>query len=123
MVRSVDAGLSQVHPSMEEASLNLGAGHTKTLVKITLPLIASSVIAGAILVFSFAMLEVSDSLILAMKQNFYPITKAIYALVNRIQDGFPLASALGVFIMILLAASMLFAGKILGRKMGELFRM
>jgi iron(III) transport system permease protein len=123
MVRSVDAGLSQVHPSMEEASFNLGAGHTKTLTRITLPLIASSVIAGAILVFSFAMLEVSDSLILAMKENFYPITKAIYALVNRIQDGFPLASALGVFIMILLAASMLVAGKILGKKMGELFRM
>ena len=123
MVRAVDAGLSQVHPSMEEASLNLGAGHTATLTKITLPLIASSVIAGAILVFSFAMLEVSDSLILAMKENYYPITKAIYALVNRIRDGFPLASTLGVFIMILLAASMLIAGKILGKKMGELFRM
>jgi iron(III) transport system permease protein len=123
MVRSVDAGLKQVDPAMEEASLNLGASHTKTLWRITLPMVSSNVIAGGILVFSFAMLEVSDSLILAMQENYYPLTKAIFALVSRITDGFPLASALGVFAMILLAGSMLVAGKILGRKMGELFRM
>jgi iron(III) transport system permease protein len=58
-----------------------------------------------------------------MKEPYYPVTKAIYALVNRIADGYPLASALGVFAMLLLGGSLVFAGKVLGKKMGELFRM
>ena len=78
-------------------------------------------IAGAILCFSFAMLEVSDSLILATEERFYPITKAIYALLGR-PDGPYIASALGVLGMILLSASLFMAGKFLGRRMGELFR-
>ena len=40
--------------------------------KITLPLIAANLIAGGLLAFSFAMLEVCDSLILAQKQQDYP---------------------------------------------------
>jgi len=123
MVRSVDAGLRQIDPAMEEAALNLGATHGRTLSRITLPLLTANIVAGSILVFAFSMLEVSDSLILAMKENYYPLTKAIYALVNRIADGFGVGSALGVLAMILLAGSLIVAGKILGRKMGELFRM
>jgi len=123
MVRSVDAGLRQIDPSMEEASLNLGASPLRTLWKVTLPLVSTNVIAGGLLVFTFAVLEVSDSLILAMKENYYPVTKAIYALVSRIADGMPVGSALGVFAMLLLAGGMFITGKILGRKMGELFRM
>ena len=122
MVRSVDAGLRQIHVSLEEAAFTLGASPFRTLTRITAPLLSSSILAGGVLVFSFAMLEVSDSLILAMKEGGYPITKAIYALVNRTQDGFPVASALGVCAMLLLGASLFIAGKTLGRKMGELFR-
>jgi len=48
--------------------------------KITVPLIMANLLAGALLAFSFAMLEVSDSLILAQRQQDYPITKAIYEL-------------------------------------------
>ena len=42
---------------------------------------------GSVLAFSFAMLEVSDSLILAQKQLYYPITKAIYELFQLLGDG------------------------------------
>jgi len=48
--------------------------------KITVPLIMANLLAGALLAFSFAMLEVSGSLILAQRQPDYPITKAIYEL-------------------------------------------
>ena len=43
--------------------------------------------AGAVLAFSYAMLEVSDSMILALDRRFYPITKVIYTLFGRIGDG------------------------------------
>jgi iron(III) transport system permease protein len=68
------------------------------------------------------MLEVSDSLILAAKEPYYPITKAIYALLQRIADGPYIASALGVLGLLLLASSLFIAGRLFGRRMGELFR-
>ena len=40
--------------------------------RITLPLIAANLIAAGVLTFAFAMLEVSDSLILAQTQNVLP---------------------------------------------------
>jgi iron(III) transport system permease protein len=122
MVRAAYAGFQQLDRSLEEASINLGASPLRTARKITIPLIFANLIAGAILCFSFAMLEVSDSLILATKQDDYPIARALYDLFARINDGPYIASALGVLGMVLLAASLLAAGRFLGRRLGELFR-
>jgi len=121
MVRAAYAGFQQTSITLEEAARNLGAGPITTLKRITLPLVTANLIAGAILCFSFAMLEVSDSLILAAKEKYYPITKAIYALFAR-PDGAFIASAMGVLGMILLSASLIIAGKFLGKRMGELFK-
>jgi iron(III) transport system permease protein len=68
------------------------------------------------------MLDVSDSMILAMKDRFYPLTKAIYVLFLEQGNGEFLASALGVIAMGILSACILGASLILGKKMGELFR-
>ena len=65
------------------------------MIKVTLPLIAANLMAGALLAFAFAMLEVSDSLILAQKMVFYPITKAILELFQLLGDGKFLACASG----------------------------
>jgi iron(III) transport system permease protein len=122
IVRSVTAGLQQVSPTLEEAAQNLGAPPLKTLIKITLPLVAPNLIAGGLLAFSFAMLEVSDSMILAQQAAHFPITKAIYALVSALGNGPYLASALGVWAMIFLGITLLGAGLILGKKLGALFK-
>jgi iron(III) transport system permease protein len=122
IVRSAAAGLQQTSVTLEEAAENLGCSPAKTLWRVTFPLIIANVIAGALLAFSFAMLEVSDSLILAQKQADYPITKAIYELFQLLGDGRFVASALGVWAMVFLALTILVAGRILGKKMGALFR-
>lgn len=122
MVRAAYAGFQQMSVTLEEASMNMGAGPLRTLWKITMPLVLANIAAGAILSFSFAMLEVSDSLILAIKEQYYPITKAIYSLMGRITDGPYMASAMGMLGMILLACSLLFTGKVLGKRMGQLFK-
>jgi iron(III) transport system permease protein len=122
MVRAAYAGFQQTSVVLEEASINLGASPMRTLYQITMPLIFANLIAGAVLSFSFAMLEVSDSLILASKEQYYPITKAIYALLGRIADGPYIASAMGMLGLLLLAASLFIAGRLFGRRMGELFR-
>lgn len=122
MVRSVYAGLQQTSVALEEAAQNLGASRMRTMLQITFPLILANLVAGGILCFAFAMLEVSDSLILAFKDEYYPITKAIYALMGRIADGPYIASAMGIFGMALLMAGLFLAGRFLGQRMGELFR-
>ena len=78
VVRSASAGFQQVSPILEEAAQNLGASPERALWRITLPLVTPNLIAGALLAFSFAMLEVSDSMILAQQAAHFPITKAIY---------------------------------------------
>lgn len=122
MVRSATAGLQQISISLEEASETMGASRWMTLRKITMPLVMANLIAGGLLCFSYAVLDVSDSLILAMKDRFYPITKAIYQLYLEQGNGELVASALGMISMLILAGCILGASVILGKKMGELFR-
>ncbi len=122
VVRSAVAGLQQTPVDLELAAANLGAGRWRVLGRITVPLIFANLIAGALLAFAFAMLEVSDSLILAQTSEFYPITKAIWELSQRLGDGLYIASALGVWAMVLLMLTILSANALIGRKMGAIFR-
>ncbi len=122
MVRAAHAGLEQVSTTYEEAAANLGASPLRVVWRVTLPLISANLLAGAILCFSFSMLEVSDSLILAQSERFYPITKAIYALIDSLENGVNIASALGVWAMLLLGAGLLWATALLGKRIGQMFR-
>ncbi|MFZ4723380.1 MAG: ABC transporter permease [Phycisphaerales bacterium] len=122
VARSAAAGLQQTSVSMEEAAWNVGASRWTTLRRVVLPLIAANLVAGALLSFSFSMLEVSDSLLLAQRERDYPITKAIYVLYDRLGDGEQVAAAMGVWAMALLAVTLLAANAVIGRRMGALFR-
>ncbi|MDB6153775.1 MAG: transporter permease [Chthoniobacteraceae bacterium] len=122
VVRSAAAGLQQTSVTLEEAAQNLGCPPLRTLWRVTLPLIAANLLAGGLLAFSFAMLEVSDSLVLAQKQQHYPITKAIYELFQLLGEGRAISSALGVWAMLFLAIAIFGASRLLGRKLGALFR-
>jgi iron(III) transport system permease protein len=122
MVRSAHAGLEQVSRTYEEAAANLGASPLRVVWRITLPLMVANLLAGGILCFSFSMLEVSDSLILAQSEAFYPITKAIYVLMDGLENGLNVASALGVWAMALLGAGILWASALMGKRIGQMFR-
>jgi iron(III) transport system permease protein len=122
VVRSAVAGLEQTPADLELAARNLGASGARTMWRITLPLISANLIAGGLLAFAFAMLEVSDSLILAQPTKYWPITKAIWELFGRLRDGPYIASALGVWAMVLLTLTILSANSLLGKKLGAIFR-
>ena len=122
VVRSAAAGFQQTSVTLEEAAQNLGCPPLRTLLKITIPLIIANLLAGALLAFSFAMLEVSDSLILAQRQQDYPITKAIYELYQLLGDGRYIASALGVWAMCFLGTTIIGTSLILGKRLGAIFR-
>ncbi|HTX64809.1 MAG TPA: iron ABC transporter permease [Opitutaceae bacterium] len=122
VVRSAAAGFQQTSVALEEAAQNLGCPPLRATFRVTLPLITANLIAGGLLAFAFAMLEVSDSLILAQKQVFYPITKAIFELFQLLGDGRFLACALGVWAMLFLGVTIAAMSGLLGRKLGALFR-
>jgi iron(III) transport system permease protein len=122
VVRSAAAGFQQTSETLEEAAQNLGCPPLKALIRITLPLILANLIAGGLLAFAFAMLEVSDSLILAQKQVYYPITKAILELFQLLGDGKFIASALGVWAMLFLGVAIVALSLLLGKKLGAIFR-
>ena len=122
VVRSASAGLEQTSGELEEAALNLGASTAMALRKVVIPLIMANIIAGGILAFAFAMLEVSDSLILAQKEAYFPITKAIFEFFNRLGDGPYIASAMGVWGMALLTITLVGASILMGKKLGAIFR-
>jgi len=122
MVRAAVAGLQQTSVTLEEAASNLGAGPFKVLRRVTAPLIAANLIAGVLLAFSFSMLEVSDSLMLAQKMDYFPITKTIFELFQLVGVGRFFAAALGVWAMVFLGVTIVGASLMLGKKMGALFR-
>ncbi|MBE6388683.1 MAG: iron ABC transporter permease [Lentisphaerae bacterium] len=122
VVRAVASGLEQTPEELEHAARNFGAGPVKTLTSITFPLIGANLLVGGLFAFSFSMLEVSDSLILAQKSIFFPITKALLELSQILGAGPSSASAFGVWAMAFLALTMASAGILLGRKIGAIFK-
>jgi iron(III) transport system permease protein len=122
VVRSAVAGLQQTPVDLELAAANLGASRLTVLRRITLPLVAANLMAGALLAFAFALLEVSDSIVLAQKSAYFPITRAILELFQRPGDGLYLASALGVWAMLLLTVGLLAVNSLIGKRIGAMFR-
>jgi iron(III) transport system permease protein len=122
VVRSAAAGFQQTSVALEEAAENLGCPPFRAMIRVTLPLIAANLMAGALLAFAFAMLEVSDSVILAQKMVYFPITKAILELFQLLGDGKFLACALGVWAMVFLGTMVAGVSMLLGKRLGAIFR-
>lgn len=114
VLRSAEAGLLQLSRSVEDAAQSLGAPPARVLWRVTLPLVLPHLLAGGLFAFALSMLEVSDSLILAQKRQYFPITRAIYELSLLVGEGRLLAAALGVWAMLLLATTVWVARRLSG---------
>lgn len=120
-VRSCVAALQQIHISLEEASMSLGANRFQTFIRITLPLMRTGIIAGGILAFVNAVVEISTTLFLTPSLKQASLSFAIYQYINNPRGKGP-ASALGVFAILLVSICILVVRKILGKSMGNIFR-
>ncbi len=115
-VRAAFAGLQSTPIDLEEASQNMGASKNKTFLKITLPLIGVSVLAGSLLSFVYSVSEVSTSLILgSVGPNQAPMTYWTQQLAVS-QDGVGFAACLGVLMMALQMIVITITNKILGTR-------
>jgi ABC-type Fe3+ transport system permease subunit len=100
-VRAAYAGLQQTHVNLEEVSWNLGASRTTTFRKITMPLIAVSILAGSMLSFVYAMSEVSTSIVLGgVNPTYAPVTWKIMDVLFQVGAGPFQAAVLGMLLML-----------------------
>ena len=82
-LRTGSAALSQIDPSIEEASISLGADNTRTFRRITLPLIRPAFLAGLIYAFARSMTTISAIIFLTTPQ-----TKIMTAqILNEVENG------------------------------------
>jgi len=111
--RSIAAGIKQVHVSLEEAALNLGAGRWKALTSILIPLILLNLLGGAMLSFVYCMSETSVGITLgSINSSWYPITAKMKELITSAVGSANLAAALGVFLMIVQITAIVIANVI-----------
>lgn len=97
-IRSSAATLSQISISTEEAAISLGASEVKTFVKITVPMMASGIISGAILSWITMITELSTSILLYTSRT-QTMTIAIYTQVIR--GNYGIAAALATILSLL----------------------
>ena len=67
-IRSSSAIAQQIEPSLEEASINLGVSPFWTFITLTIPLMASGLVGGMILVWITAASELSSTIVLYTSQ-------------------------------------------------------
>lgn len=92
----IGAVMKSMDPSLEEASQVIGGGRWRTMLRITLPLVAPGVLGAGIYVFAEMLGSFSAALVLGTPNRFYVITTAIYQLVSQYPPRLPLAAAMGV---------------------------
>jgi len=117
--RSVMAAMSQLDSKLEEASTICGATWSRTMRKVTIPLTAPGIVAGAIIVFATLISEMSVTILL-YSAKWKTVSIAIFELVTA--DELLDASAIGSVAIFLTLALVFLASKLLGKSMADLFR-
>jgi len=118
-VRAAYAGLMSTPVVLEEASQNMGASKNRTFLKITLPLIGVSVLAGSLLSFVYSVSEVSTSLLLgSVGHAEAPLTYWTSRVLEMIGQwgGATSAACLGVLLMVVQWIIITLTNKILGAR-------
>lgn len=101
-IRNVIAALTQIDPSIEEASRSLGAGSTRTFVSITIPLVLPAILAGMKYLFIHSMTAISATIFL-VSVNWTLITTRILECMTELQ--FAQACAFSVILILLVFAA------------------
>ncbi len=114
-IRNVIAALTQIDPSIEEASRSLGAGSARTFVSITIPLVLPAILSGMKYLFIHSMTAISATIFL-VSVNWTLITTRILECMTELQ--FAQACAFSVILILLVfaaSAAMTLLAKVLCR--------
>ena len=121
-LRSCHAAMQQIHPSTEEAALNLGANRRRAFAKITLPLMLGGVVAGGILAFITSAVELSSTMLLVPKNEYGPLSFGIYIYMQSAVGRGP-GAGLGVVAILLVLAGIYAVNRLFRDGSGTAFKM
>lgn len=108
-IRSSVAVLQQIPMSIEEAALSLGSSKMKTFFKITVPMMASGIVSGAILSWVTMISELSTAVLLS---TYKTQTLTVSTYTEVIRGNYGTAAALSTILTILTVVSLLIFNKI-----------
>ena len=115
--RSVSAALKQLSPSLEEAAVGLGLSPARAFLKVTVPLIAPGILAGALMSLVTAMNELSSSLVLYVGRT---ITMPVRIYLAVLDGEYGTASALSTILLALTIIAVAGAFLLSGRRQSAL---
>ena len=109
VIRSVTAGLVGMDPRLEEAAMSLGATRLQAFFKVTLPLLRSSLLSGAIFAFIISFSDINLALFLSGPES----TSLPVHLFSQIQwQGDPTIAAASALQIVIIGALILVVQRI-----------
>ena len=111
-VRSAASILKQIDPSLEEAGINLGSPPGRTFRTVTLPLMKSGIISGAIMSWITSMNELSASILLYVGKT---MTMPIKIYLSVVDGYFGTASAMSTILLLVTGVAMYIVNKYFNR--------
>jgi iron(III) transport system permease protein len=117
-VRGSYSSLLVVHPSMEEAAANVGAGKLRTFKDITVPLVWKGILVGGLFSFIMSIQEASATIFLTLG-GWEMIPFGIFTF--YIAGSQSQAAALGVILIAVCAVSLFIVNRVAGTRVGGLF--
>jgi iron(III) transport system permease protein len=118
-LRTAVAAQRQVDPSLEEASLDLGASRLRTFAQITFPLLSRAFFAGVIYIFIRSMTDLSTAVFLnAGRTQLYTVRMFRIMITGSPSQAAAFAGLLIVIILLSLAI----LSKVTGKSFVDLFR-
>ena len=105
-IRSVIASLHQIDPSLEEASLSLGASSIGTFKNVTLPLVIPALLAGMKYLFIHSMTAISATIIL-VSVSWSLLTARILECMTELQFGNACAFSVVLILLVFIFNGML----------------
>jgi iron(III) transport system permease protein len=119
-LRTGVASQKQVDPSLEEASMDLGASRVRTFAKITFPLLNRAFFAGVIFIFIRSMTDLSSAVFLSAGfTQLYTVRMFRVMITGTPSEAAAFAALLIVIVLISLAV----LSKVTGKSFVDLFRM
>ena len=121
-LRSCYAAMQQIHESLEESAMNLGANRRRTFLKITFPLMTGGLVVGGLISFITSSVELSSTMMLVPKDEFAPLSYGIYVYMQSAVGRGP-GAGLGVAAIILVAVGTYVVNKVFSGGSGTAFKM
>ena len=118
-LRACMAGLQQVSIMLEEAAENLGATKTRTVRRIVVPLMSGGIMAGFIISFATASVELSATIMLVSAESDAPLAYGIYEFMQSAAGRGP-GAALGIVAVLIVGIATYISHRVIKRHEKEL---